>query len=86
MAGILQSLGSKVIQVIRHDRILRNFDDMVSKAVTEEIQHLGVDLMKNSNVSTKFAGFGLEENQIHPSSFRTRLQVFLELPMDSVWC
>ena len=52
MAGILQSLGSDVTQVIRYDKILRNFDESISEAVTQEVEHLGINLMKNSNVRT----------------------------------
>ena len=38
MAQILHSLGSEVTLLIRGDAVLRNFDEMISKAVTEEIQ------------------------------------------------
>jgi glutathione reductase (NADPH) len=51
MAGILQSLGSQVTLMIRHDRVLRNFDDTISEALTEEIRHLGINLMTHTNVN-----------------------------------
>ena len=41
MAGILQSLGSKVTQIIRKDKVLRTFDETIVDAVTEEVEHLG---------------------------------------------
>ncbi len=50
MAGILKSLGSEVHQLIRYDHVLRSFDDSVSKAVTEEMRHMGIDLVTNSHV------------------------------------
>ncbi len=51
MAGILHSLGSDVTQVIRFDKVLRNFDETISQALTEEIEHSGINLLKNSNIS-----------------------------------
>ena len=51
MAGILKSLGCEVTQIIRRDLVLRSFDADISRAVTEEVEHLGVKLLRNSNVS-----------------------------------
>jgi pyruvate/2-oxoglutarate dehydrogenase complex dihydrolipoamide dehydrogenase (E3) component len=51
MAGILRSLGSNVSLLIRKDKVLRNFDEMISTAVTEELGHIGVQVVPNSNVS-----------------------------------
>ena len=51
MAGILQSLGSEVTLVIRGEKALRNFDPMISDAVTEELEHAGVKVLRKSNVS-----------------------------------
>ena len=50
MAGILKSLGSDVTQIIRYDQVLRSFDSMIKEQVTEELEHMGVNLMKNANV------------------------------------
>lgn len=50
MAGILKSLGCDVTQIIRKETVLRSFDSDISKAVTEEVEHLGVKLVRNSNV------------------------------------
>ena len=50
MAGILKSLGCEVTQIIRRDLVLRSFDADISRAVTEEVEHLGVKLLRNSNV------------------------------------
>nr|APH81361.1 glutathione reductase [Tigriopus kingsejongensis] len=50
MAGILQALGSEVHFLIRHDKVLRNFDEMLAQAVTDELEHSGIHLVKNSNV------------------------------------
>ncbi len=33
--------------------MLRTFDDLVSNAVTEELEEMGINVMKNSNVSTQ---------------------------------
>ena len=48
MAGILKSLGSNVTQIIRKDKVLRTFDGMIVDAVTEEVEHLGIELVKNA--------------------------------------
>ena len=50
MAGILKSLGSDVSLVIRYDSVLRSFDKMISTAVTKEVQEMGINLMKSSNI------------------------------------
>lgn len=50
MAGILKALGSDVTQIIRKDKVLRTFDSMVCDAVTAEVEHMGVKLLRNSNV------------------------------------
>lgn len=51
MAQILHSLGSEVTLLIRGDAVLRNFDEMISKAVTEEIQANGVNILSHTQVS-----------------------------------
>jgi glutathione reductase (NADPH) len=51
MAQILHSLGSDVTLIIRRDAVLRTFDQMISKAATEEIEASGVRILKQSNVS-----------------------------------
>jgi glutathione reductase (NADPH) len=51
MAGILSALGSDVSLVIRYDKVLRTFDSMISDCVTEEMEHAGVKIIKNSGVS-----------------------------------
>lgn len=50
MAGILQSLGSDVTLVIRGETVLRNFDPCISKAVTEEVEHMGIKIVRKSKV------------------------------------
>ena len=53
MAGILKSLGSEVSQLIRYESVLRNFDTLCSTAVTKEIETMGIDLRRRTNVSQK---------------------------------
>merc|ERR1719210_214639 len=50
MAGIMKSLGSDVSLIIRYDSVLRSFDKMISAAVTKEVQEMGINLMKSSNI------------------------------------
>ena len=47
MAGILKTLGSDVTLMIRHDKVLRTFDSLISDVITEELQHIGINLIKN---------------------------------------
>ena len=48
MAGIFKSLGSDVTQILRKDKALRSFDSMIVDTVTEELEHLGINLVKNA--------------------------------------
>ena len=50
MAGILKSLGSDVMLMIRYDEVLRSFDKMISRAVTKEVQDMGINLLKSRNI------------------------------------
>ncbi|XP_013779561.1 glutathione reductase, mitochondrial-like isoform X2 [Limulus polyphemus] len=50
LSGILNALGSNVHLVIRRDKVLRNFDCMISTAITEEIVESGIKLEKNNQV------------------------------------
>lgn len=50
MAGILSTLGSKTSIIIRQDRVLRNFDALISSNCTKELQNHGIDLRKYSQV------------------------------------
>ncbi|KAM4586548.1 glutathione reductase, mitochondrial isoform 2-T2 [Fundulus diaphanus] len=52
MAGILATLGSKTSLVIRQTGVLRNFDAFISANCTKELQNNGVDLWKNSQVTS----------------------------------
>jgi len=51
MAGILKSLGSEVHQIIRKDKVLRSFDELIVDSATEELEHLGVNLVKKTEVA-----------------------------------
>nr|XP_054771531.1 glutathione reductase, mitochondrial-like [Lytechinus pictus] len=49
MAGILKELGSDVSLFIRRDKALRNFDSMLSESVTESIENIGINLVRQSS-------------------------------------
>jgi glutathione reductase (NADPH) len=51
LAGILNALGSEVSLVVRYHKCLRNFDDMLSDALMEEMANAGVNIVKFSTVS-----------------------------------
>ncbi|XP_012363796.2 glutathione reductase, mitochondrial isoform X2 [Nomascus leucogenys] len=48
IAGILSALGSKTSLLIRHDKVLRSFDSMISTNCTEELENAGVEVLKFS--------------------------------------
>nr|XP_023486488.1 glutathione reductase, mitochondrial isoform X2 [Equus caballus] len=50
IAGILSALGSKTSLMIRHDKVLRNFDSMISSNCTEELENAGIEVLKYSQV------------------------------------
>lgn len=51
MAGILNALGSETNMLIRNDKVLRSFDEMISENVTEKLASDGIKLEKYTNVS-----------------------------------
>merc|ERR1719376_395558 len=64
MAGILNSLGSDVTQIIRYDKVLRSFDTLISDKVTENVVNSGAKLVKNSQVVEVRNGDGKEFNDV----------------------
>jgi len=50
MAGILNALGSETNMLIRNDKVLRSFDEMISENVTEKLASDGIKLEKYTNV------------------------------------
>jgi len=61
LAGVLAALGSKVTQFIRHDRVLRSFDLMLSAALMREMRAEGVEIVTSANpAGLKRQGGGLE--------------------------
>ncbi|XP_006834559.1 PREDICTED: glutathione reductase, mitochondrial isoform X3 [Chrysochloris asiatica] len=48
IAGILSALGSKTSLMIRHDKVLRNFDSLISSNCTEELENAGIEVLKHS--------------------------------------
>uniref|UniRef100_A0A674IMT7 Glutathione-disulfide reductase n=1 Tax=Terrapene triunguis TaxID=2587831 RepID=A0A674IMT7_9SAUR len=52
IAGILSTLGSKTSLLIRHDKVLRTFDSMISANCTQELENAGIDVWKHSLVKS----------------------------------
>uniref|UniRef100_A0A8D2JHS7 Glutathione reductase n=2 Tax=Varanus komodoensis TaxID=61221 RepID=A0A8D2JHS7_VARKO len=52
IAGILATLGSKTSLLIRYDKVLRNFDSMISSNCTEQLEHGGVELWKHAQIKS----------------------------------
>ncbi|NXC41635.1 GSHR protein, partial [Penelope pileata] len=50
IAGILSTLGSKSALVIRHDKVLRTFDSLISTNCTQELENTGVEVWKHTQV------------------------------------
>ncbi|XP_032474222.1 glutathione reductase, mitochondrial [Phocoena sinus] len=61
IAGILSALGSKTSLIIRHDKVLRSFDSIISSNCTEELENAGIEVLKYSQVKeVKKTSSGLE--------------------------
>lgn len=61
IAGIFSALGSRTSLMIRHDKVLRNFDSLISSNCTEELENAGVEVLKFSQVKeVKKTPSGLE--------------------------
>ncbi|KFO38188.1 glutathione reductase, mitochondrial isoform X2 [Fukomys damarensis] len=61
IAGIFSALGCKTMLMIRHDKVLRNFDSLISSNCTEELENAGVEVLKYSQVKeVKKTSTGLE--------------------------
>uniref|UniRef100_A0A8C2Y9I0 glutathione-disulfide reductase n=2 Tax=Coturnix japonica TaxID=93934 RepID=A0A8C2Y9I0_COTJA len=50
IAGILSTLGSKSSLLIRRDKVLRTFDSLISTNCTQELENIGVDVWKHTQV------------------------------------
>lgn len=48
LAGVLNSLGTETYLVMRHEKALRDFDDMLSETLDEEMTKQGIIVLKNS--------------------------------------
>ena len=48
LAGILQALGSETSLVVRKNSALRQFDEMLSKTLEEEMERQGIDIYRNT--------------------------------------
>jgi glutathione reductase (NADPH) len=49
LAGVLNSLGSKVHLVLRNDTALRSFDDIISQGLDDEMVKAGIHIHRNTN-------------------------------------
>jgi len=52
LAGILHTLGSDTTLLIRFDKVLRNFDSIISDGVTEELETAGVKVMRSTQTKS----------------------------------
>lgn len=50
IVGILSTLGSKSSLLIRRDKVLRTFDSLISTNCTQELENMGVDVWKHTQV------------------------------------
>mmetsp|Transcript_57214 Transcript_57214/g.170575 ORF Transcript_57214/g.170575 Transcript_57214/m.170575 type:complete len:430 (-) Transcript_57214:192-1481(-) len=49
LAGVLQALGSETNLVIRKEKALREFDEIVADALDDEMQRQGITIVRNTN-------------------------------------
>jgi glutathione reductase (NADPH) len=62
-AGVFAALGSRVSTFVRHDRMLRNFDVMLSAALAQEMAAAGIELAPHAvpaSLATTAAGLELK--------------------------
>ncbi|KAF4335407.1 glutathione reductase [Fusarium beomiforme] len=50
LAGMLNALGTEVHVFIRHDKLLRTFDEMIQDDIVSEYERAGIHIHKQSNV------------------------------------
>ena len=55
LAGVLQALGTETKLVVRKDKALRNFDDIVRDTLDEEMQRQGIEIFRNTDGVQKVA-------------------------------
>ncbi|KAH9488315.1 hypothetical protein Btru_063767 [Bulinus truncatus] len=51
LAGVLNALGSNTSLLIRYDQVLRTFDGLISKTVTDNLETAGVKIWRRTEVS-----------------------------------
>ncbi|XP_062600688.1 glutathione reductase, mitochondrial-like [Saccostrea cucullata] len=51
LAGIFGTLGANTSILIRYDQVLRNFDSMISQAVTDNLEHGGVEVRRRTQIT-----------------------------------
>eukprot|EP00062_Callorhinchus_milii_P007557 gi/632949321/ref/XP_007890092.1/ PREDICTED: glutathione reductase, mitochondrial [Callorhinchus milii] len=72
IAGILSALGSNAHLLIRHEKVLRTFDSMISLNCTQELESAGVKILKHTQVkSLKKSGGSLEVTIVTGESDQT---------------
>lgn len=49
LAGVLQALGTDTKLVLRKEKALRNFDDIIKDTLDEEMQRQGIEIFRNTN-------------------------------------
>ncbi|KAL7467386.1 hypothetical protein ACHAXS_007633 [Conticribra weissflogii] len=49
LAGVLQALGTETSLVVRKERALRNFDDMIAETLDTEMERQGITIFRNTN-------------------------------------
>ena len=58
LTGMLQALGSQVTLLVRRDRLLRHFDDMLGETLTEQMRADGVEVLARTRVLAVARGKG----------------------------
>ena len=70
IAGIFHALGSETHLLIRHDKVLRTFDETLQETLTNWMEHTGVKIHKNTNVA-KVEGVKGQALTIHTAQGET---------------
>lgn len=66
LAGIFHTLGAQTHLIIRHQKPLRNFDAIIQDTLTKHMEHTGIIIHRESNVSKITSLQSAPQNLKHP--------------------
>lgn len=71
LAGILQALGTETFLVVRGDKAMREFDDLISDTLDEEMQRQGIEILRGTDGICKIVTDDDADDVTNPYSTKT---------------